>query len=131
MFTTILPNFAICLQIYELREIIRDLEEQIDVSTTKVVELKEANEQLREEVERLEFVQREAEQAMNTSQETFVTANADWTAEELHAQVQDLADRLQKKLMELDNFKWSSTIRRPGNGCSGQMSVSTEDVSLR
>ena len=98
---------------------------------TNVVELKDANEQLREELERLEFVQREAEQAMNTSQETFVTANAEWTAEELHAQVQDLADRLQKKLMELDNFKWSSTISRPGSGCSGQMSVSTEDVSLR
>lgn len=118
-------------KICELREIIRDLEEQIDESTNNVGVLKDENEQLREELERVEFIQREAEQAVNSSHETFVTANAEWTADELYAQIQELAGRLQKKLTELDNFKWSFTASRPGSGSSGQISVSTEDVSVR
>ena len=104
------------------------MEDQIDSATQNVGDLKEQNQFLTEIIEKQESTRKEQEEeALNTSDETYVTASSDLT-EELFVQVQDLAARLECKLNEMDNFKWSS---RPGSSCSGAISVSTEDVSVR
>jgi len=124
-------DYSFQSQIYELREVIRDLEEHIDSSTENVGELREANDILRQELERLNFLQQKADETRNSAQDIYVTANSEFTECELLVQLQDLADRLAKKLTDLDNFKWSATVSRPGSSCSTQMSVSSEDVSVR
>ncbi|CAL8083337.1 unnamed protein product [Orchesella dallaii] len=114
-------------KIFELREIIRDLEKQVDSLSESTNHLKEQNRELLAELDKQEVLSKK-EQPICSEQDTYGTIPMDVT-DEIQAQLQDLAKKIEFKISEMDNFTWQT---RPNSSCSGAASaVSTEDISCR
>lgn len=82
------------LQIFELREIIRDLEKQVDSLSSSAIQLKEQNQVLLDELEKQELMNKK-EQPIFKEDETYGTIPMDVT-EEIQAQVQNLPNSTAK-----------------------------------
>lgn len=90
--------------------------------------MRQQNQILTEELERLEEKLRDHEEVMQTTQDTITSSGQSAEIEEIQTQITDLSSRIEKKLTELDNFPWST---RPNSSCSEAQYLSTEDVSVK
>ncbi|XP_021949088.1 uncharacterized protein LOC110846590 isoform X2 [Folsomia candida] len=111
-------------KVFELREIIRTQEEQIEAMTKHSMSLLDAHKDTTEFLEMEMDNQLQSELCNLVShQDASCTSEIDHT-EELWAQMHELANKVEERLMELENFPWQN---RPNSSCS----AAGDDISVR